>query len=173
MNTVLITVVCPDRTGLVSAIAGCLFDLGINLSDTTFAVLGEGAEFAAVCETPEGLERGHIAGQLGATAELEGAEIRVTPFNLAPVHGPTANVTHEVTIEGEDHPGLVARLTETLVDFNANIVYLTAERTGRTARPGYRIRLSVSIPPNRARACLSTLANTASGLGMSCESVPV
>lgn len=173
MNTVFITVVCPDRTGLVAAIAGCLFDLGINLSDTSFAVLGEAAEFAAVCETPKGLTRERIADQLGATAELEEAEIRVTPFNLSPTHGPTASVTHQVTIEGEDHPGLIARLTETLVDFNANIVYLTAERTGRAERPGYRIRLSVWIPSNRARACLNTLANTASGLGMTCQSEAV
>ena len=173
MNTVLITVVCPDRTGLVAAIAGCLFDLGINFSDTTFAVLGGAAELTAVCEAPEGLTREHIADQLAATSGLEDAEIRVTPFNLSPTHGPTASVTHQVTIEGEDHPGLIARLTETLVDFNANIVYLTAERIAGSGNPRYRIRLSVWIPQARARACLSTLANTASGLGMSCESETV
>jgi len=43
-DTVFISVMSRDRVGLVAAIAGCLFDLGGDLSDTTFAVLGGGAE---------------------------------------------------------------------------------------------------------------------------------
>ena len=54
-TTALISILCPDRIGLVAAIAGRLFDLGGNLADTTFAVLGGGAEFTAVCEFPEGV----------------------------------------------------------------------------------------------------------------------
>ncbi|HBE93478.1 MAG TPA: formyltetrahydrofolate deformylase, partial [Gammaproteobacteria bacterium] len=27
----LVTILCPDRTGLVSSIAGAMFDLGMNL----------------------------------------------------------------------------------------------------------------------------------------------
>ena len=53
---VLVSIICPDRIGLVSAISGLLYDQGVNLDDTTFAVLGGGAEFTAVCELPESLE---------------------------------------------------------------------------------------------------------------------
>ncbi len=51
-GTALISILCPDRAGLVAAIAGHLFDLGVNLRDTSFAVLGQGAEFTAVCVSP-------------------------------------------------------------------------------------------------------------------------
>ena len=40
MTYVLVSVFCPDRTGLIAAIAGRLFDLGANLGDTSFTVLG-------------------------------------------------------------------------------------------------------------------------------------
>ena len=52
MPNVLVSVFCPDRTGLVSAIAGRLFEIGANLGDTSFAVLGAGAEFSAICDIP-------------------------------------------------------------------------------------------------------------------------
>ena len=42
MMTVLITIFCHDRTGLVSAITGRLFEIGANLGDTSFAMLGGG-----------------------------------------------------------------------------------------------------------------------------------
>src|ERR1700720_2559272 len=46
----LVSIVSRDRVGLVSAIADHLFAAGINLRDTTFAVLGQGAEFTPSCE---------------------------------------------------------------------------------------------------------------------------
>src|SRR5262245_7561107 len=48
-KSALVSVICEDRTGLIAAITGRMFDLGINLGDTTFAVLGTGAEFTTLC----------------------------------------------------------------------------------------------------------------------------
>ena len=39
----LVSIFCPDREGLVAAVTRRLFDLGINLGDTAFSVLGLGA----------------------------------------------------------------------------------------------------------------------------------
>ena len=44
----LISILCADRVGLVSAVADHLFSEGINLRDTNFAALGSGAELSAV-----------------------------------------------------------------------------------------------------------------------------
>jgi len=53
MDTVaLISVLCEDNPGLIAAITGRLYDIGANLGDTTFAVLGGAAEFTGVCELP-------------------------------------------------------------------------------------------------------------------------
>ena len=52
-NIALVSVLCQDHPGLIAAIAGRLFDIGANLGDTTFAVLGGAAEFNSVCELPD------------------------------------------------------------------------------------------------------------------------
>ena len=52
-NIALVSILCRDHPGLIAAIAGRLFDIGANLGDTTFAVLGGAAEFNSVCELPD------------------------------------------------------------------------------------------------------------------------
>jgi glycine cleavage system transcriptional repressor len=163
-----ITVFGPDAPGLIAAITGRLFDLGANLGDTGFSVLGKGAEFIAVAELPAGVELSEVAAELKALPALARAEVSVRPFTLDPRHGPAGEVTHRITVSGGDQPGLVARLCETFVGFGANIVTLHA---GPSAAPGsssYTIRLAVSIPTGSAAACLATVSNTAQTLGLSC-----
>ena len=167
--TGLISVLCPDRIGLVAAIASRLFDLGGNLADTTFAVLGGGAEFTAVCEFPEGVALETVEAELCGLPELKDADVTVSSFDLAPVHGPSGQITHRITVSGGDRPGLIARLCEVFVQFKANIVRLNAERIPGPGNDQYVVNMAVWIPEASARSCLATVANTAGELGLSCH----
>jgi glycine cleavage system transcriptional repressor len=164
----LVSTFCPDRVGLVSGITGHLFELGINLRDATFAVLGTGAEFSAVCELPAGLSTEKVQASLAAVPELAGAQIKVTPYDFEPEPGPEARVTHTVTVSGGDQPGLIARMSEIFTESQANIVRLDAQTLPERDGGRYTIRFSVSIPPERAGTCLAAVANTAETLGLTC-----
>lgn len=166
-TTAIVTVLCPDKTGLVSAITAALWEMGANLTDTSFSVLGGGADFSAVCELPSGLELAELQRALEALEIAEGAEIGVRPYIFEAHHGPEGDVTHRITVSGGDQPGLVARLCETFVEFGANIVTLNAGPLAEQQNV-YVIRLEVSLPEAAADACLSTVANTAEALGLSC-----
>lgn len=168
-TTALISILCQDRVGLVAAISGNLFDLGGNLGDTTFAVLGGGAEFTSICEFPDGVELQAVAADLGALRELEGADIAVRPFGMSSVHGPSGHITHRITVSGGDRPGLIARLCEVFVQFKANIVRLNAERNPSSGEDLYAITASVWIPDGSAPSCLATIDNTAGELSLSCR----
>lgn len=168
-KSLLIQIFARDEPGLVSAVSDCLFHLGLNLGDTTFAVLGTGAEFTVVVEEPVPVGIEEIRHRLGELPELAGAEIRVEEFDIAPVHGPSATVTHRIAIRGDDQPGLVARLTEVFGDYGANIVRMNAERVPRAGGSTYVIRLAVWIPRGRENACLAAVRNTASQLQLSTE----
>ncbi len=172
-TTALISILCPDRIGLVAAIAGRLFDLGGNPADTTFAVLGGGAEFTAVCEFPEGVTPDTIEAELRGLPELEDVDVTVSSFDLAPVHGPSGHVTHRITVSGGDCPGLIARLCEVFAQFKANIVRLNAEIIPLPGNDQYVVNVAVWIPEENARSCLATVANTAGELGLSCRSEEV
>jgi len=163
-KSLLIQIFTRDTPGLVSSISGCLFDLGLNLGDTTFAVLGTGAEFTVVVEEPVPVSIEDIHQHLKQLAELEDAEIHVEEFDIEPTHGPSARITHRITIRGSDQPGLVARLSEVFGDYGANIVRLNAERMPEGDRSSYVIRISAWIPESRADACIAAVTNTASQL---------
>lgn len=168
-QTVLVSLSCPDRTGLVAAVTGALFDLGANLGDATFAVLGEAAEFTALCEVPDDVSVQEIEGALSALPEAAGGQLSVTPFTLAPLHGPSGRITHRITVSGGDRPGLIARLAEVFGQYKANIVRLNAERVPEGAGTRYVVRIAISLPDaDAAAACLATVSNTAGELGLSC-----
>lgn len=165
-KSLLIQVFARDEPGLVSAISGCLFDLGLNLGDTTFAVLGTGAEFSVVVEEPVPVSAEEIDQRLRELPELEGADITVETFDIEPLHGPSARITHRIVLRGSDQPGLVARLSEVFGDYGANIVRLNAEREVEGSRSTYVIRFAASVPEDRADAFIAALTNTASQMRM-------
>ena len=163
-KAVIVSIFCRDRSGLVAAVSGRLYDLGANLGDTTFAVVGEGAEFTAVVLLPHELVAGDIERELASLPELADGRVKVRDFRLAPVHGPSGHITHRIEVSGGDRPGLIARLSEVFGQFGANIVRLNAEAIPGTGGAHYTTRFAVWLPPERADACLATVGNTAGEL---------
>lgn len=165
-HDVRIAISCPDRTGLLSALTGCLFDMGADMGDASFAVLSGAAEFATVVRLPDAVSVGDVRETLAALAELDGAEIAVAAFALTAPQGGSAHVTHRVEVRGTDRPGLVARLTEAFADYGANIERMDCERITGGPAEDYVIRIEAWIPADRAGACLAAVDNTAQSLGL-------
>lgn len=165
-RSLLIQIFARDEPGLVAAISGCLFDLGLNLGDTTFAVLGTGAEFSVVVEEPVPVSPAEIEQRLRELPELDSADITVEEFDVEPLHGPSAKITHRIVLRGEDQPGLVARLSEVFGDYGANIVRMNAERQVEGKRSTYVIRIAAWVPEERAESFIAALTNTASQMRM-------
>lgn len=165
----LVSLFCPDRTGLVAAVAGRLFDLGVNLGDTSFAVLGTAAEFSAVCEVAEDVTAEELHAALAALPEAADARIEVRPFGLDPVADVGGRVTHRVFVRGGDRPGLVARMAEVFGQYEANIVRMSAEHVPDGGDGQYVVRFDVAIPPAAVDRCLNTAANTAGELHLECH----
>jgi len=162
----LISVLAEDRTGLIASITGLLFDLGANLGDTTFAVLGGGAEFNSVADLPAGVGTADVEAALRALPEVANGKVTVAPYTFTPYFGPTARITHSITVSGGDQPGLIARLAEAFVEFGANIVHLEAQKSPVPAPGRYVTRFAVSIPEGSADSCLATVRNTAESLNL-------
>ena len=169
VTNALISITGPDGVGLVSAITGDLFDLGISLGDTTFSILGAASKFTAVCKLPDGLSLKDVETSMAALDELQNAEISVSKFELSPEHDETGMITHRITLRGDDQPGLIARLSEVFIEFKANIVRLNSCRVAGPDGSDYEIRFGVWIPAERVKSCLATVANTAASLGMHCH----
>jgi glycine cleavage system transcriptional repressor len=166
MAVALVSILAQDRVGLVSEIADHLFEAGVNLGDTTFAVLGTGAEFTAVCDLPEELTLQTLEQGLTQLPSLASAQVRVVPYTFDPRPDETGRVTHRITISGGDQLGLVARLSHVFAQHGANIARLEARKLPDAEGGLYVTRFAVAIPSDRASLCLATVANTAGALGL-------
>jgi len=173
VKSMVVSVFCPDQVGLVAAITGVLFDLGANLGDTSFAVLGQAAEFTAICEVAEEISADEVREALSAQPELAGARVLVAPFELNLLHGSTGEATHRIEISGGDSPGLLARLSEVFGQFDSNIVRLTTDKQEVEGTYRYTMRINARIAPDRADACLAAVMNTAGGLRLHAEWRPL
>jgi glycine cleavage system transcriptional repressor len=169
VSTALVSIICEDRPGLIAAVTGLLFDLGINLADTTFAVLGGGAEFTLVAKLPERLALAELESELAALPELSAAKLTVTPFSYRESHDERARITHRIEITGDDSPGLIARLSEAFGAYGANIVRLNSESIPGASGARFLLRLAIWVPPDKADACMATVANTAGQMNLKCQ----
>lgn len=165
----LVSVLGPDNVGLVSSISSRLYDLGANLGDTTFAVLGAGAEFTAICEFETDMDLETLKTELSVLPELQECDVKVTQFNLQTSHPASETITHVISLSGGDSPGLMARLCEVFEQFDTNIVRLNSERVSGTGLNHYVISSAVAIPKGNSSKCLATIGNLAGQLGLDYE----
>lgn len=169
----LISVIGLDTVGVVSAVTNYLFEAGANLADSSFAVLGEGFEFSCVAEFGALLSQEEVSAGLGAIDLLQDAKISVTRFPFELLRGETGQITHLVEITGGDRPGLVARISEVLVEYGANIVRMSSRRISSVDGFDYRTRFAVNVIGAREDALENALSNTAGSMRLLCSMKPV
>ena len=169
MSTALVSIICEDHPGLIADVTGRLFDVGINLGDTTFAVLGGGAEFTLVAKLPDRVTLEDLERELKSLPALADARLSVTAFRYRESHDAHAHITHRIEIVGDDSPGLVARLSEAFRQFGVNIVRLNSESVPGASGARFLLRMAVWVPDDKAAACMATVANTAGQMNLKCQ----
>jgi len=165
-SNALVSVICHNHSGLVADVAGLMFDLNINLGDTTFAVLGEAAELTCLAEVPDDLSLDRVKKEIETLLVMDNAQVTVEPFEMAAVHDDTGHITHRIELDGRDRPGIIARVSEVFGQFGANIVRMNSEHIPEKGEDRYVTRFAIYLPERRADACLATVANTAGEMRM-------
>jgi len=169
-TTFLISIFGKDQVGVVSSVTGQLFEVGANLADSSFAVLGEGFEFSTVAAFEGDVSAADIESGLTSLDLLDGAQVSVTGFHYDISRGDSAEITHLVEISGGDRPGLVARMSDVLVDYGANIVRMSSRRVDiADGTTDYRTRFAIHVAGDRFQALEAALANTAGSLRLQCR----
>jgi len=168
-DTFLVSIIGRDRAGVVSEVTNYLFETGANLADCAYAVLGEGFEFSCVAEFPAGATCDEIETGLKDKELLAEARITVSKFPFELLRGDAGNITHVVEISGGDRPGLVARISEVLVNYDANIVRMSSRRIS-AVDGGFDYRTRFAINASEPITALeAALYNTAGSLRLECQ----
>lgn len=162
MTSLTLTLIGPDRPGLVRALSERIAAAGGNWLESRMARLA--GQFAGIllAEVPEaalpGLER--------ALKELEAQGLRVTiERGIAGGTEGEAPQVLELELIGQDRPGIVREIAQTLAERRVNIEELTTHVVSGSFsgeslfQATARLRIPAGIGADELRAALEPLAN--------------
>jgi glycine cleavage system transcriptional repressor len=153
-----ITVIGPDRTGIVADVAEALAGVGANLSDSTMTRLRGHFAMTLICTGPD-----HDKAWKALEFLTEDGQLVVTIRAVEPDAGAeSAGEPYLVSVHGADRLGIVAAVTRVVAGAGGNITDLTTRLTG----PLYVIVAEVDLDPALAGELAQQLAVAAAELGV-------
>ena len=160
MISLVLTLVGPDRPGLVEAVAAPIAAHGGNWLESRMAHLA--GKFAGILrlEVPDE----QAAPLAAALARLEAQGLKVVVERADGAAAPAALRTMVVELEGLDRPGLVREIAQVLAERGVNIEELTTDRLSApmSGEALFRSRALVHVPASvdaaELRARLERLA---------------
>jgi glycine cleavage system transcriptional repressor len=143
-----VTVIGPDRQGIVARISDIVVQCRGNIEESRMARLG--GEFAVIMlvSLPDARHAGLLA-DLEAL-KSEGLTIFARPTDLARLQDLTGYIPYEITVRGADHEGIVKSVAEYLARERVNIETMDTQVTPapHTGTPMFSMRASVQAPPD-------------------------
>ena len=154
MSQLAVTVIGPDRPGIIADVTGALAGVGANLEDSSMTLLRGHFAMTLICagQTPAGEVEQALAAAMDPSLAVT---VRAVPEELD--QQPVGS-TYLVTVHGADRLGIVARLTGTIAAAGGNITDLTTRLTGDL----YVLLAEVDLPPAADIPALRTALAAAS-----------
>jgi glycine cleavage system regulatory protein len=160
MKNLVLTLIGPDRPGLVESLASRVTDHGGNWLESRMAHLaGQFAGILRIEVPPDRVEALHAA-----LAELEAEGLRVVAESGArPADGDLRAM--ELELLGQDHPGIVRKVSEVLLGHGVNIEELATDNVSAPMAGGLlfsakaRLHVPAGTDTDQLRRDLETIAD--------------
>jgi glycine cleavage system regulatory protein len=161
MTDLVLTLIGPDRPGLVEAVAGIVADHGGNWLESRMTHLA--GKFAGILRAELPPER--AAAALEALAALESQGLKVVAETVARTERPAPQRTMDLELLGLDRPGIVREISQLLAQNGVNVEELVTDRksapmSGETL---FEARVHVHVPAGtdvaKLRAALERVAS--------------
>ena len=152
MPNLVLTLIGPDRPGLVESLAQPIAANGGNWLESRMAHLG--GKFAGILRVEVPAEKLSVLMQ--ALHALEDCGLRVVMEESPPETPDETRHLMDLDLEGLDRPGIVREISHVLAEHSINIEELSTERT-KAAMSGealFRARARVNVPETCDTAAL-------------------
>ena len=152
MPDLVVTLIGPDRPGIVESLARPVAEHGGNWLESRMAHLA--GKFAGILRVEVPADR--MEPLLRALARLEEGGLRIVAEPSAPAPAPASPQALELDLVGTDRPGIVREISRALVDHGVNIEELVTDRTAApmSGELLFRARARVQVPAGADRAAL-------------------
>lgn len=138
MTSLAITVVGPDRPGIIAQTADVLSRSGMNLEDSSMTLLRGHFAMTLICVGDSSV--GEVEAALAPLVEESlTVSVRALPDEPSP---PPMGETYLVTVHGADRLGIVAQLARVIAAVDGNITDLTTRLAGEL----YVLAAEVDLP---------------------------
>ena len=155
MHELAITVIGPDRTGIVADVAEALAGVGANLTDSTMTRLRGHFTMTLICNGPSLLQaREALSGLEDVVSEVR----EVSPE----ADKSDSGEPYVVSVHGADRLGIVSAVTRVVAGSGGNITDLSTRLTGSL----YVLIAEVDLASGAADELAEQLAVAASELGV-------
>lgn len=143
-NTLVLTVIGPDRTGLVDALTRPIAEHGGNWLESRMARLG--GHFAGLVSVDVEAAQADALRKALQALNLEGMHISVQTDQPAPKSFSTSLI--DVELVGQDRPGLLREITGVFARHQLNVEELSSEIAEAPQGGGklFRANATVSVP---------------------------
>jgi glycine cleavage system regulatory protein len=161
MTDLVLTLLGPDRPGLVELVAGVIAAHGGNWLESRMSHLC--GKFAGILRAEVPTER--VAAATAALAALEARGLKVIVETAARPAAPPAERSMDLQLVGLDRPGIVREISQLLAGQGVNVEELITNRVSAamSAEMLFEARAHVRVSPGtdvaRLRAELERLAN--------------
>jgi glycine cleavage system regulatory protein len=148
-SSLVMTVIGPDRPGLVQAVAACVADHGGNWLESRMCHLG--GQFAGLLRVEVDAARrdGLVRALQGLEASGLGVTVHAGDGRSAMGDGATGKgVVARLELVGQDRPGILRSISAVLVAHGVNVEELASERESAPMGGGtlFRARATVLVP---------------------------
>ena len=146
LSTIVMTVIGPDRPGLVEAVAARVADHGGNWLESRMCRLG--GQFAGIVRVE--VDPNKTEALVRALNSLEGQGLHLA-LHVEPAGRPSPSGTF-VTIDlvGQDRPGILLQISRVLAHRGINVEDLSSERVSAPMDGNmlFQAKAKVFLPPN-------------------------
>jgi glycine cleavage system regulatory protein len=161
MTSLVLTLLGPDRPGLVEAVADVIAANGGNWLESRMAHLA--GKFAGVLRAEVPAPK--VATVIQALGRLESRGLKIVAEEATGKEGARDQRTMELELVGLDRPGIVREISQLLAQHGVNVEELTTDRSSApmSGEMLFRARARVHVPGDadlaRLRSGLERLAN--------------
>jgi len=161
MSDLVLTLIGPDRPGLVETVAEVVAAHKGNWLESRMAHLA--GKFAGILRVEVASD--HVAALLEALAALDARGLKVVSEQSGEAGTDTAGRTLDLELVGLDRPGIVREISQILANSGANVEELSTDRTSAPMSGEMlflakaRVRLPSSADLGSLRAALERLAS--------------
>lgn len=142
-----VSVVGPDRPGIVAGITEALYRLGCNIADSSCAMLASEFAMILIISHPKPFTKAHLLEELKPPCDKLGMtlSVRSLPGGEEQRRAPAGEIC-QITVYGADQPGIVYRVTSALAARQINIMDLNTKLVGSDEEPVYVMLLEATLP---------------------------